>query len=178
MPESPDFRKYLEAAVVLGQVTRARAEEILHELAGAGELQRGQVEQWMNELVDRGQVAATGLLTLLRNQVDSLLGDKGMASVEDLMRQLGDLLTRSGGTRPTPAGDAGAEPPAPGSVGSAGVPQAATAAVPQAATAAEPQAGTAGEPQVGSAGEPQAGTAAEPPVPPEGPAEPPTGPES
>jgi polyhydroxyalkanoate synthesis regulator phasin len=146
VPESPDFRKYLEAAVVLGQVTRARAEEILHELAGAGELQRGQVEQWMNELVDRGQVAATGLLTLLRNQVDSLLGDKGMASVEDLMRQLGDLLTRSGGTRPTPAGDGGAEPPAPGSVG--------------------------------SAGEPQAATAAEPPVPPEGPAEPPTGPES
>ena len=146
MPESPDFRKYLEAAVVLGQVTRARAEEILHELAGAGELQRGQVEQWMNELVDRGQVAATGLLTLLRNQVDGLLGDKGIASVEDLMRQLGDLLTRSGGTRPTPAGDAGAEPPAPGSVG--------------------------------TAGEPQAGTAAEPPVPPEGPAEPPTGPES
>jgi len=108
--ESPDFRKYLEAALVLGQVTRARAEEMLHEMAGAGELQREQIEQWMDELVDRGHQAATGLLALVRNQVDTLLGTKGAVSLEDLVRQAGDLLTRAADSARSSAGGTGAQP--------------------------------------------------------------------
>ena len=99
MAESPDLRKYLEAAFVLGQVTKARAEEVLQEMAGASELQREQIEQWLDELIDRGHQAATGLLTLVRHQVDALLDTRPARPFEDVVRQAGEFLgTHRGGT--------------------------------------------------------------------------------
>ena len=47
------IKKYLDAGTVLGQVTRARAEEIVRELVSAGDIQREQTQEWVDNLVER-----------------------------------------------------------------------------------------------------------------------------
>ena len=45
MASNERIKKYLDAGTVLGQVTRARAEEIVRELASAGDIQREQTQE-------------------------------------------------------------------------------------------------------------------------------------
>ena len=88
------FKKYVEAAAVLGRVTRARAEEIVHELVDAGEVQRGQAQEWVDDVVERSRKASEDLMHLVRNEVSRQLTAMGIDR-DNLARQVADLVHQS-----------------------------------------------------------------------------------
>lgn len=94
MPRNDGYRRYLEAAAVLGEITRARAEELVRELVGSGGVQRTQAQQWVDELVGRSRKAAEDLLQLVRTEVSSQMQALGL-DPEDLARQAAEILRRS-----------------------------------------------------------------------------------
>jgi polyhydroxyalkanoate synthesis regulator phasin len=94
MPGSEGFRKYIEAGTVLGQITRARAEEIMKELVSSEDMDRAHAEQWVDELVERSRRASQELVELVRYEVRTQLAALGV-DAEDLARQLADVLRRS-----------------------------------------------------------------------------------
>ena len=94
MANSDGFRKYFEAGAVLGHVTRARAEEIVRELVNAGEVQRGQAQQWVDDLVERSRKASEELVNVVRKEVANQLNTLKV-NPEDLAKQAADILRRS-----------------------------------------------------------------------------------
>ncbi|MHB8218804.1 MAG: hypothetical protein ACYDHU_00555 [Acidimicrobiales bacterium] len=96
MAKGDGFRKYVEAGAVLGQVTRARAEEIVRELAGSGEHQREHAQQRVDDLVERSRKAAEGLVHLIRSEVTTQLDALGI-DPENVAKQAADILRHSAG---------------------------------------------------------------------------------
>ena len=94
MPRNDGYRRYLEAAAVLGEITRARAEELVRELMGTGGAQRAQAQQWVDELVGRSRRAAEDILELVRAEVSSQMQALGL-DPEELARQAAEILRRS-----------------------------------------------------------------------------------
>jgi polyhydroxyalkanoate synthesis regulator phasin len=95
MASNERIRKYLEAGTVLGQVTRARAEEIVRELVSAGDIQRGQAQDWVDNLVDRSRKTSEQVLELVRHEVASQLSKIDAPSLEAIANQVADVLKRS-----------------------------------------------------------------------------------
>src|SRR5271170_6165892 len=89
------IKKYLEAGTVLGQVTRARAEEIVRELVSSGDIQRGQAQEWVDNLVDRSRKTSEQVLELVRHEVSAQLHKIDASSLEAIANQVADLLKRS-----------------------------------------------------------------------------------
>ncbi len=96
MANKDSFRKYVEAGAVLGQITRARAEEVVRDLVGAGEVQRGQAQDWIDDLVERSRRASEDLVKLVRAEVSSQLASLGI-DADDLAKQVADILRQSAG---------------------------------------------------------------------------------
>ncbi len=96
MSRNDGYRRYFEAAALLGQITRARAEELVRELMSGGDVQRSQAQEWVDELVDRSRKAAEDLLDLVRTEVSNQMQGLGL-DPDDLARQAADLLRRSAG---------------------------------------------------------------------------------
>lgn len=94
MPRNDRYRRYFEAAAVLGQITRARAEELVKDLMGSGDDQHAHAQQWVDELVDRGRDAAGDLVETVRTEVSKQLQGLGL-DPEDLARQAADVMRRS-----------------------------------------------------------------------------------
>ena len=95
MAANERIKKYLETGTVLGQVTRARAEEIVKELVSGGDIQRGQAQEWVDNLVDRSRKTSEQVLELVRHEVSSQLSRIDSSAVENLARQVADILKRS-----------------------------------------------------------------------------------
>jgi polyhydroxyalkanoate synthesis regulator phasin len=94
MAKNDGFRKYVEAGAVLSQVTRARAEEIVRELVGAGEVPRHQAQEWIDDLVERSKKASEGLVNLVRQEVAAQLSARSF-DPEQLAKQVADILRQS-----------------------------------------------------------------------------------
>jgi len=94
MPTNDGFRKYFEAGAVLGHVTRARAEEIVRELVNAGEVQRGQASDWVDDLVERSRKASEELVAVVRKEVQNQLHSRNV-NPDDLAKQVADILRHS-----------------------------------------------------------------------------------
>ncbi len=83
---SYDFlRRYLEAGTAFTQITKRRAEEVVNELVRAGELQRGQAQDWTEDLVRRSRKNAEDLAATVRKEVTRQLKTLGIESVDDVM---------------------------------------------------------------------------------------------
>ena len=95
MASNERIKKYLDAGTVLGQVTRARAEEIVRELANAGDIQRGQAQEWVDNLVERSRKTSEQILDLVRHEVSAQLSKIDASTLETLANQVADLLKRS-----------------------------------------------------------------------------------
>ncbi|MHB1911558.1 MAG: hypothetical protein ACYCTI_05830, partial [Acidimicrobiales bacterium] len=61
--------RYLDTGLAIGQMTRARAEEVVKDLVKAGEVQREQAQQWIDELVDRSRKNTEFLVALVAAEV-------------------------------------------------------------------------------------------------------------
>jgi polyhydroxyalkanoate synthesis regulator phasin len=95
MASNERIKKYLDAGTVLGQVTRARAEEIVRELANAGDIQRDQAQEWVDSLVERSRKTSEQILDLVRHEVSAQLKKIDASSLETLAGQVADLLKRT-----------------------------------------------------------------------------------
>src|SRR6202020_1590948 len=95
MAPNERIKKYLDAGTVLGQVTRARAEEIVKELVNAGDIQREQAQEWVDNLVEEGRKASEQILDLVRKEIAQQLKRSDGSSLEHLANQVADLLKRS-----------------------------------------------------------------------------------
>jgi polyhydroxyalkanoate synthesis regulator phasin len=89
------IRKYLDAGTELGQVTRARAEELVRELVNAGDIQRDQAQEWVDNLVERSRKTSEQFLDLVRHEVATQLKKIDTPALEALAGQVADLLKRS-----------------------------------------------------------------------------------
>jgi polyhydroxyalkanoate synthesis regulator phasin len=108
MVSNERIRKYLEAGTVLGQVTRARAEEIVKELASAGDIQREQTQEWVDNLVERSRKTSEQILDLIRHEVSTQLGKIDATALETLAGQVSDFLKRSADAGRSATSDAAA----------------------------------------------------------------------
>jgi polyhydroxyalkanoate synthesis regulator phasin len=95
MSSNERIKKYLDAGTVLGQVTRARAEEIVRELASAGDIPREHTQEWVDNLVERSRKTSEQILELIRHEVSTQLGKIDGSALETLAAQVSDLLKRS-----------------------------------------------------------------------------------
>jgi polyhydroxyalkanoate synthesis regulator phasin len=95
MASNERIKKYLEAGTVLGQVTRARAEEIVKELVAAGDIQRGQAQEWVDNLIDRSRRTSEQVLELVRHEVTTQLSRIDPPALEAIASQVADILHRS-----------------------------------------------------------------------------------
>lgn len=88
------YRRYFEAAAALGQITRARAEEIVRQMASGGEMQREQAQQWVDDLIDRSRRATEDVFDFVRSEVTKQLDALGL-DPEQLAHQAAEILRRS-----------------------------------------------------------------------------------
>jgi polyhydroxyalkanoate synthesis regulator phasin len=97
MAPNERIKKYLDAGTVLGQVTRARAEEIVRELVSAGDIQREHAQEWVDNLVERSRKTSEQILDLVRHEVATQLSKIDAPALETLAGQVSDFLKRSAG---------------------------------------------------------------------------------
>src|ERR1700744_3335103 len=95
MASNERIRKYLDAGTVLGQVSRGRAEEIVRELVNAGDIQRSQAQEWVDNLVERSRRSSEQVLELVRHEVASQLERIDPKSLEALARQVAEVMKKS-----------------------------------------------------------------------------------
>lgn len=119
MAQGDVLKRYLDMGVALGHLTRARAEEIVRDLVKAGEVQREQTAQFVEELLDRSRRNAEMLAEVVRGEV---------------RRQLAALNRGGGAGKRAPAKKAAAEK-SPAKKAAAKAPAAKTAAEPKKAAA-------------------------------------------
>jgi len=163
MDEADPLRKYVEAGIAFTQLTKARAEAIVRELVKAGEVQREQAQDRVEELLDRSRKSSDGLVGLVRREIEKQLSSMGFATrgeVDELEARIEARLTATqAGTAapaskpsppPTPAKTAVAPKPAAKAAKASGAPGPAAKAARAPATASRSERATA-TPPAGSA---------------------------
>jgi polyhydroxyalkanoate synthesis regulator phasin len=86
MAENDTLRRYLDAGMAFTQLTRARAQAIVKDLVKAGELQREQAQDRVEELMDRSRKNTEQLLDVVRKEVRQQLAAMGLATKDDIAR--------------------------------------------------------------------------------------------
>jgi polyhydroxyalkanoate synthesis regulator phasin len=99
MPQSDLWKRYLDAGMEFSQMTRSRAESIVKELIRAGEVQREQRQQRVEELLDRSRKTTEELVNTVRKELSSQLSSLGVATKDDLRKLEAkvDALAKSAG---------------------------------------------------------------------------------
>ena len=83
--ETP-LKRYLDAGMAFTALTRARAEEIVKDLVKRGELRREQVQEQVDDLLDRSRQNTEALVGVVRKEIADQLGNLGLATKEDIKR--------------------------------------------------------------------------------------------
>ena len=83
MPQSDMWKRYLDAGVEFSQLTRQRAESVVKELVKAGEVQREQAQDWVEELLDRSRRNTEAIVELVRREVREQLESRGLVSRDE-----------------------------------------------------------------------------------------------
>lgn len=112
MAQSDMLKRYLDAGVAFTKMTQERAEAIVRELVGAGEVGAEQASSTVQELVDRSRENTDRLLDTVRAEINAQIGNLGLATREDvegLRREIASLRDAAG---TSPAQEASATPPA------------------------------------------------------------------
>jgi polyhydroxyalkanoate synthesis regulator phasin len=97
MPQNDMLKRYLEAGMSFTQMTRSRAEGIVKDLVKAGELQREQTQERVDDLVERSRKNTEHLMSLIRREVSQQLSGMGLATKDDLARLEAKLSRGAGG---------------------------------------------------------------------------------
>src|SRR5947209_15834788 len=85
MPQN-DWKRYLDAGMAFTQLTRTRAEAIVKDLVKAGEVQRDQTQERVDELVERSRKNTEQFMDVIRKEVSKQLSTLGFATKDDLAK--------------------------------------------------------------------------------------------
>lgn len=88
------LKRYLDAGIAFTKMTQERAEAIVRELVGAGEVGADQASNTVQELVDRSRENTERLLETVRDEITAQIGNLGLATrdhVEALRKELAAL---------------------------------------------------------------------------------------
>jgi len=96
MPENETLKRYLDAGMAFTQLTRARAEEIVKDLVKRGEVRREQVQEQVEELLDRSRQNTEMLVGVVRKEIADQLGNLGLATKDDIKRLEAKIAKASG----------------------------------------------------------------------------------
>ena len=102
MAEADPLRKYVEAGIAFTQLTKSRAEAIVRELVKAGDIQREQAQERVEELLDRSRRSTDGLVGIVRREIAQQLSSMGFATRDDLERFEARLESRLAAMAPKP----------------------------------------------------------------------------
>src|SRR5678815_2906755 len=86
MPQNDFLKRYLDAGMAFTQMTRARAEAIVKDLVKAGEVQRDQTQERVDELVDRSRKNTEQFMDMVRKEISKQLSTLGFATKDDLAK--------------------------------------------------------------------------------------------
>ena len=92
----------MDAGLAFTQMTRARARAIVQDMVRAGELQREQTQEWVDDLLERSRKNTEQMLELVRKEVRQQLGSMGLATKDDiarLERKIGGSSAKAGSTK-------------------------------------------------------------------------------
>jgi polyhydroxyalkanoate synthesis regulator phasin len=86
MPQSPDWSKYLDAGAEFVAMTRAQARARAKELVGTGQLAQGQVQGFVDDLVDESRRRTDAMLEVVRKEIQRQVKTLGIATKDDLAK--------------------------------------------------------------------------------------------
>jgi polyhydroxyalkanoate synthesis regulator phasin len=86
MAQNDMLRRYLDAGMAFTQLTRARAEGIVKDLVKAGEVQREQTQDRVEDLLERSRKNTDALRDLVRKEIREQLASVGLATKDDIAR--------------------------------------------------------------------------------------------
>lgn len=78
MPATDALKQYLDAGLEFTELTRKRAEKIVKDLVKAGEVQREQTQDRVEELIERSRHASAAFAEAVRTEVTRQLSDLGL----------------------------------------------------------------------------------------------------
>jgi polyhydroxyalkanoate synthesis regulator phasin len=116
MAQNDMLKRYLDAGVAFTKMSRSRAEGIVNDLVRAGEIQREQAQQRVDDLMDRSRRNTEHLVELVRRELREQLAAMGLATKNDISRIESrlDALSRSnagaGAAKKAPAASSAAAP--------------------------------------------------------------------
>lgn len=105
MAQGDLWNRYLEAGMEFSKMTRARAEGIVKDLIKAGEVQREQRQQRIEELLDRSRKNTEELVGAVRKELDRQLSTLRVATKADIdkLEKKINALSKSPSTAKVPA---------------------------------------------------------------------------
>ncbi len=80
------FEKGFLVGIGLLSMTREKAQQVIEELSHEGEVQKGEMKQWVDQLSDRGEEERQALRKLIRDEVKKVLDEMGLATKEDIQK--------------------------------------------------------------------------------------------
>src|SRR5580658_6436729 len=95
MAPNDGLKRYLEAGLALTQITRARAEELVHELIQAGEVETTRAQDGVEDLVKTSRERSDTLLSTVRGEVRNQLADLGITNMDDLAHRVSEMLDKA-----------------------------------------------------------------------------------
>src|SRR5439155_21720985 len=103
---------YLDAGMAFTQMTRAKAEELVKEWVKAGEVQRDQVQDRVEDIVERSRKNSEQFFDMIRKEISSQLSSLGLATKEDLAKLEARLAGKAAATKAAPKKAAAKKAPA------------------------------------------------------------------
>lgn len=86
MPQTPDLSKYLDAGAQFVAMTRADARRRARELVEAGQLAQGQVQAFIDDLVEESRRRADEMTDVVRKEIQRQVKTLGIATKDDLAK--------------------------------------------------------------------------------------------
>ena len=95
MAQIDGLKRYLEAGLALTQITRKRAEELVHELIQTGEVERNRAQDWVEDLVSTSRDRSEAFISTVRNEVRTQLSEVGVSNLDELAKRVAHILERT-----------------------------------------------------------------------------------
>lgn len=86
MPQPPDWNRYLDAGAEFVAMTRTQARKRAKELVSQGQLAQGQVQGFVDDLVEESRKRTDVMLEVVRKEIQRQVKTLGIATKEDLAR--------------------------------------------------------------------------------------------
>ena len=99
MPQNDFLKRSMDAGMAFTQLTRARAEAIVKEWVKAGDIQREQAQERVDDLVERSRKNTEQFMETIRKEISRQLSTLGFATKDDLAK-LEARLTKGAASRP------------------------------------------------------------------------------